>query len=285
MTIRFEKRIILYSLLMLVIAYVSCSKENNNDLFLAEYMSPSEFEAAAKDPSIAYIPIGVIEWHNEHLPLGYDTIKAFELCKRIREKTGGVIFPPLYFGTEAIGTVGSINLSPELVEDLFRSVIDNLISEGFRVIVTLTGHTPAIQINILKNLAKEAEAKNKYIRVIALTEGTFVHDEEIELFGHYQDHAAAGETSILLYTRPELVHLDRLKYPIQPKREGILWDPRYGSKENGDKIVKLIAKRSADFIRKEREKLFSAYPDAPQSREKAQQGASILDDMQPNSYE
>jgi creatinine amidohydrolase len=272
--------LILISLLLLSNMYISCSqKPEAKKIKFAEYMTPSELVEAANGVSIAYIPIGAMEWHNEHLPIGYDTIKAFELCKRICAQTGGVIFPPLYFGTNTIGTVGSMQSSPEIVIELFRSVIHNLSSQGFRVIVTLTGHTPALQMEILKDLANEAQANNKYIRVIPLTEGTFVYDEEIELFGHYQDHAAAGETSLFMYMRPDLVHTDMLKNPIEPKKDGIWWDPRYGSRENGEKIVNLITERSADYIIKEREKLYTAYPNAPRQKKPENNVMSIFDEQ------
>jgi creatinine amidohydrolase len=280
-----KEKTILCVLIVLLVFSISCSKEKVIEHNLAEYMSPSEIEESAKNFSIAYIPIGAMEWHNEHLPLGLDTIKAYELCKRICAQTGGIIFPPIYFGSDTIGTVGSMPVPTTVEKDLFRATIENLISQGFRVIVTLTGHTPEVQIENLKNIAKEIEEKNKYVKVISLTEGTFVHDEEIELFGHYEDHAAAGETSLLQYLRPELVHLERLKYPIKPKKEGILWDPRYGSKENGEKIVKLIVERSVDHIKKEKDKLFAEYPEAPKPEKDEKKGMSILDDMQGESRE
>ena len=265
--------------IFLVTLTLSCSKKQEYKVKLAEYMSPSELQDIANGISIAYVPIGAMEWHDEHLPLGYDTIKAFELCKRICAETGGVIFPPLYFGTHTIGVVGSMPVTPEILENLFRSVINNLIDQGFRIIVTLTGHTPEIQMEMLIKLALEAEAKYEYINVISLTEGTFVYDEEIELFGHYQDHAAAGETSLFLHMRPDLVFLDRLKGPIEPKKDGIWWDPRYGTSENGAIIVELITKRSAEFILKEREKLYAAYPKTPHRIKSESSEISIFNDF------
>jgi len=274
-----SKFLLLIVLLISSFIYISCSENVDEGLYFVEKMTPSDIQKVAQGASIAYVPLGAIEWHNEHLPLGLDSIKSFELCKRICKKTGGVIYPPNYFGTHTVGRKGTFPAPPELVEQVFSNTVDNLINQGFRVIVTLTGHTPKVQMEILKKLAKKAEAENKFIRVISLTEGTFVYDEQIELFGHYQDHAAAGETSTMMYMRPELVHLDRLNYPIKPKEEGILWDPRYGSKENGEKIVKLIVERSSEYILKERQKLFDKYPEAPKKVIDQNQGVSILDEM------
>jgi creatinine amidohydrolase len=289
MTASSSRTTLLFYIFLLVICLtisIACDKEKSEVIdsiqnYSIEYMNPSEFKSMADGISIAYVPIGVIEWHNEHLPLGYDTIKAYELCKRIRDKTGGAIYPPIYLGTNGIGKIGRLDIPQEFAESIFREVIQRLIDQGFRIIVTLTGHTPQIQIEILKKIAAEMESKNPYIKVIPLTEGTFVHDEEIQLFGHYQDHAAAGETSLLLATRPELVHLEKLKYPIKPKKEGVLWDPRYGSVKNGEKIVNLIVERSAKFILSTREELYTKYPTAPKNASSEEpDGASILDEMQ-----
>jgi creatinine amidohydrolase len=54
-------------------------------------------EMLARSP-VAYVPFGALEWHGEHGPLGLDGLKAHHLCARTAERTGGVVFPPVWWG-------------------------------------------------------------------------------------------------------------------------------------------------------------------------------------------
>ena len=44
------------------------------------------------------VPVGTIEWHGHHNPLGLDALKAHALCVRAAEQCGGVAMPPLWYG-------------------------------------------------------------------------------------------------------------------------------------------------------------------------------------------
>ncbi len=63
-----------------------------------EEMRPGEVVIARTKKPVAYLPIGGIEWHGEHNPLGLDTVKAHELCIRAAQKGGGLVMPPLFWG-------------------------------------------------------------------------------------------------------------------------------------------------------------------------------------------
>lgn len=45
---------------------------------------------------VLYIPIGTIEWHGPHNPLGADTLQAEGLAIERAGRGGGLVFPPLY---------------------------------------------------------------------------------------------------------------------------------------------------------------------------------------------
>ena len=54
----------------------------------------AEYVAAAP---IAIWPLGMIEHHGWHLPVGYDGLKAERLCVRIAEKSGGIMLPTMWW--------------------------------------------------------------------------------------------------------------------------------------------------------------------------------------------
>jgi len=61
-------------------------------------MLPHEIVATREKCPIAYVGLGGVEWHGEHLAVGNDTLKADMLAVRCAEQAGGLAFPPLYWG-------------------------------------------------------------------------------------------------------------------------------------------------------------------------------------------
>ena len=66
-----------------------------------EEMLPHELEAALAEFPVAYVPVGSLEWHGRHLPLGNDSIKAHAMLVKVAEQFGGVVYPPLWFHADA----------------------------------------------------------------------------------------------------------------------------------------------------------------------------------------
>jgi len=63
-----------------------------------ERLRPAQIVAAREACPVAYLPIGTIEWHGRHNPIGVDTLKAHQLAIRCAQVGGGLVFPPLYYG-------------------------------------------------------------------------------------------------------------------------------------------------------------------------------------------
>jgi creatinine amidohydrolase len=64
-----------------------------------ERLRPHQIEAALAERSLIYLPLGTIEWHCHHLPVGLDALTAQGLCLLAAEETGGLVWPVLYYGT------------------------------------------------------------------------------------------------------------------------------------------------------------------------------------------
>ena len=64
-----------------------------------ELLRPHEIEDALARNSTVYLPLGTIEWHCTHLPVGLDGLTAQGVCERAALDHGGLVFPTLYFGT------------------------------------------------------------------------------------------------------------------------------------------------------------------------------------------
>lgn len=213
-----------------------------------ELLRPGELELIVREKPVAYLPLGSLEWHGDHLPLGNDGIKAYEICLRAARETGGVVFPPLWYGTECLKLRGAgvrdgtVDVDYHSFKAFLTDLLRRIVKQGFRVVVVLTGHYSREQVSAAKEAAREVEriaedvaAKGAPpVRVIALPEYELATD-----LGYRGDHAAKWETSILMHLRPELV--DRGAVAVKPGIEGE--DPRLASPELGEKVVTLIVQR------------------------------------------
>jgi len=220
-----------------------------------ELLHPDELDRIVRKRPIAYIPLGSLEWHGRHLPLGNDAIKAYEICLRAAKITGGVVFPPIYWGAEclklrAIGIRdGTVDIDYFVFKAFLLDIVRRVMKQGFRVIVLLTGHYSREQVSAIKEVAEMCERITESVkpkgtpsvRIIALPEYELALD-----LGYHGDHAAKWETSILMYLRPELVDMEKLTDLLGVDGE----DPRKkASKELGEKVVTLIINRLCELVR------------------------------------
>ena len=65
-----------------------------------ERLRPGEILAERTRCPIVYLPLGPLEWHGPAMPFGTDPLMAQELARRAAPRTGGVVMPTLFLGTE-----------------------------------------------------------------------------------------------------------------------------------------------------------------------------------------
>jgi len=53
-------------------------------------------EAITRRP-VGYLPVGCLERHGDHLPMGLDVIKAHKICCIVAQNAGGVVFPAHFY--------------------------------------------------------------------------------------------------------------------------------------------------------------------------------------------
>ena len=66
--------------------------------FLIEEMAPQEITEALKETETVIVPLGTMEQHATHLPVGTDVIIPITVAKRVAEKTKVLVAPPIYYG-------------------------------------------------------------------------------------------------------------------------------------------------------------------------------------------
>jgi creatinine amidohydrolase len=239
-----------------------------------EEMLPQEIVEARASYPVAYLPVGGIEWHGEHNPVGLDAIKIHALAMECAGRGGGLVFPPLFYGEprehylmEANHDPGDLikqkmGLSPHGFQpgymdehqtatdlryvELLLHAMKEIRSLAFKVVVVMPGHYPLLSharaATALFNLQvdKAGLSRNEVVSWAA-TGYELVRD----VYPDAGDHAGAWETSLLMALRPDLVDLSRL--PADPKTPLVaVWgkDPRFhASEELGRRAVALIVER------------------------------------------
>jgi hypothetical protein len=78
-----------------------------------EEMLPHEIAEARTRRPVAYLPIGTLEWHGEHLCVGNDAVKAQALAVRLAEEGGGLAFPALFWGENRESNLMESDHDPE----------------------------------------------------------------------------------------------------------------------------------------------------------------------------
>ena len=103
---------------------------------------PEAEEAIAASGGVAIVPIGSVEQHSLHLPLGTDSYVAITLAEDAGEQTGAVVTPPVWFGWSPHHMVrpGTITIRPEVMADLTYDIIKSLAHHGLTKIVLINGH-------------------------------------------------------------------------------------------------------------------------------------------------
>lgn len=182
-------------------------------------LTSTEFKQAVKDTGVCVLPLGVIEKHSEHLPLGTDCYISHELACLAAEREPAVVYPSFHFGQiyEAQCFPGTINISPRLLMDLFFEVLDGIARNGFKKIVLYNGHGG--NYHLIRFLAQCSLWEQKpYEIYLPERKLTPAGQEEWDALSEapYGGHAGEYETALMLGLIPELVKQEHI--PEQPAR-------------------------------------------------------------------
>ena len=240
----------------------------------ATHLRPAEFRERRDAFPAAWLPVGTIEWHGTHLPLGLDGLKSEGLCIEGARALGGVVFPGMYYGDPRTDVLETISKHGGIFTEIRKGSGQPPDTYDHRIRVNEELGT---SVNLMASLGRRevmvsAHAQHRalilrafwmiraygFSRIVAIcghgpngpptaaaaaefhaaqTSCRVFHGNEYEHGGRGGgDHAGAGETSALLVLYPELVAMDRVDQSSEPL--GIFGDhPKTASVERGREIV------------------------------------------------
>jgi creatinine amidohydrolase len=156
------------------------------------------------------IPLGILEKHGNHLPLGTDLINIRATAVKAAQQEYVVVFPEYYFGqiNEARHQPGTIAYSPGLIWKMMEETLDELSRNGFKKIILVNGHGGNIWLEYFC-MSLLHEKKDYAVYVYRLPDDS-IYPEAVRKLTKSQNHGGHGaefETSSMLANRPELVQM------------------------------------------------------------------------------
>lgn len=210
------KKINLLIAALLISAGITAQQSDQKGLSykMEELTSPKFARAVEAAKGVCIIPIGIIEKHGPHLPLGTDLYEAREFAFAAAAKEYAVVYPPYFAGQifEAKHQPGAIAYSNELMWKMLDETCKELSRNGLKKIILVNGHggnNSFLQYFCQSQLASQHD----YIVVLFSPGEDQTTSKEIESLkkAKLDGHAGEEETSMMYFINPALVDQEALK--------------------------------------------------------------------------
>src|SRR5271157_950752 len=209
-----------------------------------EELTAADFrEGIHRSQGTCLLPFGILEKHGPHLPLGTDLLDVRYAALHAAEQEYAVVFPEYYFGqiAEARHEPGTIAYSRELQLALLQETTDEMARNGCKKVIIVNGHGG--NEHLLPYFAQsQLDKAHDYV--------VYVFDRRTPESGgpakktSIDMHAGESETSKMMISRPDTVHLDRANKESgadlhrqnlpQDVYTGIWWYARFPNHYSGD---------------------------------------------------
>ncbi len=190
-----------------------------------ELLRPRQIVALRDECPLIYLPFGTIEWHERHMPVGTDGFTAHGISLRAAAITGGVVYPPLFWGLDDYGTTASgetrsgmdIAADMPLPGNVYRvghETYGRLLAEaagecfraGYRSLALVTGHGARGQVHAIHRVALAANEVAGHRCAITFE----AYGPAMRQLPDGGGHAGRAETALLMGLHPELIDFQEL---------------------------------------------------------------------------
>lgn len=224
---------------------------------------------------VCLIPVGCLERHAHHLPLGTDMLVARALCEQAAAQEEAIVFNDFFFTQilEARHYPGAFGLEPHLILDLLEATCREIARNGLKKIILVNAHGG--NHHFLRFFA-QGQLTSPRDYVVYVTGPELLPEDEEAIQSQWESqvdgHAGEEETSLILGMRPDLVQshripqgnegdpLHRLKFLSDHHLyTGIWWyadqpthyrgQGAYGTSTKGQRLLQANARALAQAIR------------------------------------
>jgi creatinine amidohydrolase len=231
-----------------------------------ENLNMPGFEELRRRTRTVILPVGSIEEHGPHLPLGTDTFHAIELARRVAARRPVVIAPPLFYGMcrSTREHPGTVSISGDTLRALLTDLGREFYRQGLRNLVFISGHAGGTHMGALVEAGEAllAELPDVRVAVVNLLDllREVLHGRPDLVATKGDSHAGEVETALMLAAYPYLVRgTAPAEWPTFPryilvrdKRRhwpgGVWGNPGAASAAQGEEILEAEAGRLEGVI-------------------------------------
>jgi creatinine amidohydrolase len=175
-----------------------------------EELTAGDFvQAIHQSGGTCVLPFGVMEKHGPQLPVGTDLINVRRAVLDAAQQEYVVVFPEYYFAQifEAQHEPGTVSYSLPLQLNLLQETVSEMSRNGCKKILIVNGHGGNAYLLPLFAQSQLASPRDYVVYVFGLTSLSAPGRPPLKSPGDM--HAGEAETSHMMYSRPELVRIDR----------------------------------------------------------------------------
>lgn len=166
---------------------------------------------AIEQARCAILPVGAVEAHGPHLPLGTDNVLAERLAQRLAEQTNSLVLPTLPYGQvwSLQNFPGSLTISNAALIQMLYDIGESLHRQGFGIYVMLNGHlgNAACMKDAARLLYRDYPALKVYYFFYPGSKEAIAEVRETPAAHGTYFHACELETSYMLYLAEEQVDM------------------------------------------------------------------------------
>ena len=189
-----------------------------------ENLRMPEFSAGRAQHRTVILPVGSVEEHGPHLPLGTDTFHAMEVARRAAELRPVLVAPPFYYGLcrSTREHPGTVSISGDTLRALVAELGREFHRQGLSNLVIMSGHAGGTHMAALVEAGETLLAELPDLKVAVvnlldlLREVVAARPELVKTKG--DSHAGEVETALMLAAYPHLVEgTAPAEWPTFPK--------------------------------------------------------------------
>lgn len=180
-----------------------------------EELTTEDFAAADRERTVVVMPVGAVEQHGPHLPVGVDAMLNEGLMRetlgRLPADFPVLVLPPLAIGwSDEHGSFpGTLSIAPETLTAVWCEVGASVAEAGFRRLVIFNSHGG--QTEIARIVSRKLRISHE---MLAVAVNWYALIDLAAIFGEAERrhgiHAGAIETSMIMHLYPDLVRTDRI---------------------------------------------------------------------------
>jgi len=232
--------------LMVLTVFAQAQNEEKIPVQWEQITSPDFEKAVEMSGGVCIVPMGVLEKHGPHLPVGTDCFNAHGISVLAAEQEYAVVYPFYYVGqiNEAKHQRGTVAYSPELVYKMLEETCSEIARNGFKKIILYSYHGGNNSL-VSYFCQNQLNSRKDYV----VYQATHSTEPEVQkkinamLVTHFGGHADEDETATVMVFMPETVKLqhandqsgeDLKRLNIKNVRPGIWWYASYPNHYAGD---------------------------------------------------